>query len=117
MKNNDKTSAVDIGQRIAIRRKQLNLTQERAAELSGLSHQFFASVERGAKNITAESVIKLSKALKMSTDYILFGKSNDYDRAYLLEMLSPLSEVQFKCMEEIIRSYLVACGYEDPLHL
>lgn len=114
MDTNSQTSALEIGKRIASRRKQLGLTQEQAAELSGLSHQFFACVERGIKNIKAESVIKLSTALNISTDYILFGRSNCYDRSYLLDMLEPLSEVELKCMEEIMKSYLIACGHLEP---
>ena len=45
------TLAIEIGRRIAERRKQLGLTQAQAAEKAGLTQQFFASVETGAKNI------------------------------------------------------------------
>lgn len=114
MDHESKTSSVNIGKRIAERRNQLGLTQEQAAELSGLSHQFFACVERGLKNMRSESVIKLSLALNVSADYILFGRSNDYDRDYLVKLLEPLDEIQLKCMEEIIKNYLVACGHEEP---
>ncbi len=108
------TSSKNIGKRIAHRRNQLGLTQEQAAEKAGLSPQFFSCVESGIKNIRAESVIKLSKAMNISTDYILLGKSNDHDRNYLIELLEPLNEVQLKCMEEIIKNYLIACGYSLP---
>lgn len=107
----DNSVALEIGQRIAKRRKQLNLTQEQAAELSGLSHQFFACVERGLKNIRAENVIKLSKALDVSADYLLFGESTTTDLHNIANLLAPLSELQLKCMEEIIKNYLMACGY------
>lgn len=107
------TSKMDIGRRIAKRRSQMGLTQEKAAELSGLSHQFFACVERGLKSIRAESIIKLSLAMNINTDYILLGKSTDEDRSYLAQMLRPLNEVQLKCMEEIIKNYLIACGYGE----
>ena len=39
------TLAIEIGRRIAERRKQLGLTQAQAAEKAGLTQQFFASVE------------------------------------------------------------------------
>ena len=58
--------AVEIGRRIANGRKQLSLTQEEAAERAGLTQQFFASVETGTKNIRAESIIKVTKALDIS---------------------------------------------------
>ena len=41
--------AKEMGKRIAQRRKELGLTQEKAAERCGLSLQFFASVETGGK--------------------------------------------------------------------
>ena len=44
--------AKEMGKRIAQRRKELGLTQEKAAERCGLSLQFFASVETGGKNVT-----------------------------------------------------------------
>ena len=103
--------AVEIGARIADRRKQLGWTQEQAAERAGLSHQFFACVERGLKNIRAESVIKISRAMYVSTDYILLGISSDIDRNHLVEMMSPLDETQLKCLEEIIKNYIIGCTH------
>lgn len=104
---------VAMGERIASRRKQLGLTQERAAELTGVSHQFFACVERGLKNIRSENVIKLSIALDVSTDYILKGVSNQADYNHIASLIKPLDELQLKCLEEIIKQYLVACKYND----
>lgn len=99
----------EIGQRIAARRKQLGWTQEQAAERSGLSHQFFACVERGIKNIRAESVIKISQAMDVSADYLLMGKSSAIDRGHLMDLMEPLNEIQLKCLEEILKNYVIAC--------
>lgn len=106
--------SAEIGQRIAARRKQLGWTQEQAAEQSGLSHQFFACVERGIKNVRAESVVKISQAMGISTDYLLMGRSSAIDRGHLMDLMEPLSELQLKCLEEIIKNYLVACGCTPP---
>lgn len=102
-----------MGERIASRRKQLGLTQEQAAELTGVSHQFFACVERGLKNIRSENVIKLSVALDISTDYILKGESNQTDYNHIASLVKPLDETQLKCLEEIIKQYLIACDYNE----
>ncbi|MFI3255698.1 MAG: helix-turn-helix transcriptional regulator [Eubacteriales bacterium] len=104
---------VAMGERIASRRKQLGLTQEQAAELTGVSHQFFACVERGIKNIRSENVIKLSIAFDISTDYILKGESNQADYNHIASLLKPLDEPQLKCLEEIIKQYLVACNLNE----
>lgn len=106
--------AMEMGTRIAERRKQLGWTQEQAAEASGLSWQFFACVERGIKNMRAESLLNLSRAMNVSTDYILTGKQSKVDYGYLHKYLEPLSEMQLKCLEEILKNYLLACGHQLP---
>ncbi len=106
--------ALEMGSRIAKRRKQLGWTQEQAAEASGLSWQFFACVERGIKNIRAESLLNLSRAMNVSTDYILTGKQSKVNYEDLLKCMEPLSEMQLKCLEEILKNYLLACGHQLP---
>ena len=103
--------AVGIGERIAKRRSQMGLTQEQAAELCGLSHQFFACVENGIKNMRADSIVKVSRGMEVSTDYILLGISSDVDRNHLVKLMEPLDEIQLKCLEEIIQNYVIACTH------
>lgn len=115
----DKTSkknnqfSVEVGARIAERRRQLNLTQEQAAEKANVSHQFFACVERGVKNMRAENIVKVSKALDVSTDYLLLGSPNEYDNNRLSLLLEPFSPKEMRCMEEIIRNFLIIGGYNS----
>jgi len=104
--------APDIGRRVAMRRKQLGLTQAQAAELSGLTQQFFASVETGRKNMRADSIVKVSKALNISTDYLLTGTVTDIERNQLTQMLAPLDETQLYALEEILKKILQFGGYE-----
>ena len=103
--------AREIGQRIQARRKQLGLTQEQLAEKIDLSQQFIACVESGIKGLGDESIVKLSKGLQVSADYILFGTPGDRDRHRLAEMIQPLNEQELLGLEEVIRVYLKACGY------
>lgn len=111
MPNKKDKLAVEIGSRIAFRRKQLGLTQAEAAEKAGLTQQFFASVETGTKNIRAESIIKVSKALNISTDFLLTGIVSDLDRNRLMKMLEPLDEAHFLIVEAIIQDILRFGGY------
>lgn len=106
--------AVGMGARIAARRKQLGWTQEQAAEASGLSWQFFACVERGIKNIRAESLLNLCSALNVSADYILTGRPSAVNQEPLLRYIEPLNKTQLKCLEEIPKNYLLACGHSLP---
>lgn len=104
--------APEIGRRIAARRNQLGLTQAQAAELSGLTQQFFASVETGKKNMRADSIVKVSKALGISTDYLLTGAITDFERNRLAQILEPLDEAQFCMIEEIIKKILKFGGHD-----
>lgn len=111
MDNKKDNLAPDIGRRIAMRRKQLGLTQAEAAELSGLTQQFFASVETGRKNMRAESIVKVSKALNVSTDFLLTGVVTDFERTRLMQMLEPLDEAQLYLVEEIVKKILEFGSY------
>ena len=115
MAENKNELAIRIGQRIANRRNQLGLTQEQAAERSGLTQQFFASVEAGRKNIRAESIIKVSKALGISADFLLTGQVSDIDCLHISTMLKSLSDEQFIEIEDLIRKILKFGGIEEGL--
>lgn len=112
MDNKKESLAPDIGRRIAQRRNQLGLTQAEAAELSGLTQQFFASVETGRKNMRADSIVKVSKALNISTDFLLTGAVTDFERSRLMKMLEPLDADQLSLIEEIITRVLKFGGYD-----
>ena len=112
---NKDSLAPEIGRRIAMRRNQLGLTQAQAAEMSDLTQQFFASVETGTKNMRADSIIKVSRALGVSTDFLLTGVVTDFERNRLVQMLEPLDEVQFHMFEEIIKKILSFGGYDIKL--
>lgn len=52
-----------VGEQIRKIRKSRSLTQERLAELSGLSFSYISDVERGQRNISLESLGKIIQAL------------------------------------------------------
>lgn len=105
--------STEVGARIAQRRKQLNMTQEQAAEKANVSHQFFACVERGVKNMRAENIVKVSKALNVSTDYLLLGTPNEHDSERLNLLLEPFTPKEMRCMEEIIKNFLIIGGHSS----
>ena len=104
----------EIGERAAKRRNELNLTQENVAEKAGLSQQFYACIERGIKGASAETLLKLSRALNISADYLLTGAMTQEEQDYINRMLRCLSEEQRLAAEEIIKNLLIACGYDLP---
>ena len=62
-----------LGQNIKKYRKEAGLTQDKAAELSGLSVNYFRQLELGNKTPRLETFIKIAEALHVSADRLLSG--------------------------------------------
>lgn len=102
-----------IGKRVALRRRELKLTQEQLAERANLSQQYIASLECGIRGLGAESIIKLSRALQVSADYLLFGIENSEEFRRFDDMIRPLSGKELLGLEEMVKVYLMACGHSE----
>ena len=57
--------AKTVGKRLRSYRQAQNLSQERLAELAGLHPTYIGQVERGEKNLTIESLEKITSALQI----------------------------------------------------
>ena len=82
---------IEIGGRIKSKRKSVGLSQEKLAEIIFVSPHYIYEIERGTKSMSLETLMNLSKALKLSTDYILFG-NQDVIAVSLSEQLDQLDE-------------------------
>ncbi len=60
-----------FGVRVRAWRDRLGLSQEKLAELAGLHRTYISDVERGARNISLNSIGKLAAALKISAATLL----------------------------------------------
>ena len=70
-KNNDFNVA--IGNRIRLIREAQKKTREQVAEEADISSQFLFYIETGQKSMTAKTIVNLSKALNVTTDFLLLG--------------------------------------------
>ncbi len=57
-----------VGDRLRTRRKKLNWSQEYVAEQAGLHPTYIGQVERGEKNVTIESLLKICTTLHYPMD-------------------------------------------------
>lgn len=80
----------DIGKRIHECRKKMGFTQERLAEIMDVTPQMISTAENGTKGIRPENIIKFSNALNVSCDYLLTGRSNNYDYSALLDIANSI---------------------------
>ena len=91
-----------IGKRIMERHKSLGMTQEALAEKSDLTTQFVSYAESGKRAMRPENLLKISKALEVSADYLLTGDIIDKDLLLLSDKLSRLESSQVRIIESII---------------
>ena len=61
-----------LGAKIKATRKEQNYTQEQLSEICDISIGFLAHIEAGTRIPSLESIFKISRALNLSIDYLLF---------------------------------------------
>lgn len=89
----------EIGKRISDLRKSLGYTQEQVAELMDVSVQMISNLERGNKAIRIDNLLKISKILGVSTDYILSGMQSESE---LTDKIHKLSKRDYKLVCQMI---------------
>ena len=99
---------LEIGNRIRQQREFLGYTREYLSEQLSVSVNFCRDIEIGAKGMSVQTLAKLSELLKLSIDYILFGKTLNYDVEPLILMLNSCKPEKRKYAEDILKSFLLA---------
>jgi transcriptional regulator with XRE-family HTH domain len=97
-----------MGKRIRTQREFLGYTRDYLAEQLSVSSNFCRDIEIGAKGVSVQTLAKLSKILKLSVDYILFGEASDNENRPLLMMLNSCKPEKRKYAEDILKSFLLA---------
>ncbi len=120
--NDDKAPNVfleEVGLRIAQTRTKLGYSQYQLAELSELSQQQISYAERGQKGLRCENILKIAKALNISTDYLLTGNIAEDDLGYILteikDDIEGLDVNQRATLCEVMRLFIKAIKKIDPV--
>lgn len=93
---------VNMGLRIAQRRKELHLTQEQLAEKIGVSLQTISNIELGKKAVRPENLANLCSYLGVTSDYILYGKRNKQQMNDTIAKLSALDREAYHTVQGLI---------------
>lgn len=99
---NNRDFIKEMGYRISIQRKRLGLTQEQLAELSDVSPQLISNAENGTRAISSDKLYRISKALKVSADYLLSGEAGDKDAQLLQDKLSNVPTNKRNAIDRIV---------------
>lgn len=65
--------AAEFGSRVRARRNELELTQEQLAEHAELHWTYISSVERGERNVTLLSILRIAAALGLDPSELVSG--------------------------------------------
>ena len=96
-----------IGKRVRAAREHYKLTREQLAEMANISPQFLVHIENGTKSMTANTICNLSKALNVSTDYLLLGSEDtDLNRTLATEALISMLPEEKELAERVLQSVL-----------
>lgn len=92
----------DMGQRIMLRRKSLQMTQEALAEKLGVSTQMISNLELGKKAIRPENLAKVCVVLELSADFILTGASTKTAVDAAAEKLLQLTPEELQMVSDLM---------------
>lgn len=103
----------EVGERIFEKRKQCGFTREKLAEMSEISVQFLADIEKGRKSMTVTTLRRISAALGVSPDYIVNGTKHDDIASPIYEILSSLSEFEQKQAVKMLTVFVETIKADD----
>lgn len=106
-----------IGQRVRNARLSRGMTKEALAEAAETSTQFLSQIEKGEQSMTMMKFKRLTIALGVSSDYLLFGTDHKGDRAALAaEYMGRMNPIERDLTARVVvhlRGMLDALAPED----
>jgi len=97
-----------IGGRIRQQREYLGYTREQFAELLDVTPKFCSDIELGVKGMSVPTLCKIANALRLSADYILFGRTEIHPDESVALLLQSCDKTERKYAEDILKVFLLA---------
>lgn len=110
----EKRQLIEIGQRLRQRRQALGLTREKMSELADIGTGYYGQLEVGTSQMSIDTLIKLSRSMHLSIEYILFGEGEGVgDPSAILDLLQHCSPRELKLAEEVLKLFLMKIPNDD----
>ena len=104
----EKQQLVEIGQRLRQKRNELGLTREKFAELADIGAGYYGQLEVGTSQMSIDTLIKISRAMHLPMEYILFGNGYEPgDASAVQQLLCQCSERELKLAQEVLKLFLM----------
>jgi len=104
---------IDMGKRIAKRRKDLNIKQNVLAETLDISNNHLSCIENGREKVSLPLFIRICEALNVTPDFLLLGNmhSNNVSKD-IVDMLRLCSDRDVAIIYNTLQ-FMVSSGPED----
>lgn len=105
----------NMGSNIRTARMRADLTQEKLAEIIGVTPQYLSDLERGLVGTSIPTLVKICRKLNVSADFILFGRNRENEYAYstLIEKIQRLPKYKADLVERNLNLFFEAMDL-DP---
>lgn len=104
----EKTQRIEIGQRLRQQRQALGLTREKMAELADIGTGYYGQLEIGTSQMSIDTLIKLSRSMHLSMEYLLFGEEHTPGNASpVIELLQKCTPRELKLAEDVLKLFLM----------
>lgn len=101
---------VEAGERIRELRDMLDFSREGLAEKIGISSKFLYEIETGKKGFSSDILCRISRALSVSCDYIMFGEETENQSAQKMAcVLKGLKPLQIRKMQHVLKIFGDMC--------
>ena len=104
---------IAIGKRIRQQREYMGLTREQFAEQIDVTPKFCSDIETGAKGMSIPTLGRISKVLRLSTDYILYGKTEQENPDSVMMMLENCSRRERTYAEQLLKIFVAAMNSNE----
>lgn len=102
-----------IGKRIRQQREYMGLTREQFAEQIEVTPKFCSDIETGAKGISVPTLCCISRVLRLSTDYILYGRMEQEAPDSVMMVLENCSKRERAYAEQLLKIFVAAMNIND----
>lgn len=104
----EKQQLVEIGLRLRQRRQELGLTREKMSELADIGSGYYGQLEVGTSQMSIDTLIKLSRSMRLPMEYIIFGEGDQPgDAAPIMDLLSRCTPRELHLAEEVLKLFLM----------
>ncbi len=105
----------EVGLRIKKLREINRWNKEELAAKVGITTKFLYEVEAGKKGLSAQNLVKFSKVLKVSSDFLLFGKKGNVTRRdKTVEIIEAFPKEDRKSLQDIMQAILDIYKRKEP---